>query len=157
MDAKGRVSVPAPFRKVLLAEDPDCGPDAPPSLILVTGRKGRGCLEGFSIEGAARLDAIVDSLPPFSNEQDALARKLIAQSRELQLDPAGRIMLSRELRDLIGADAEVTFVGMSNRFQIWEPAAYARDNETLPEWVAAAEAEDDIFTLLRRAQERAAQ
>ena len=66
VDQKGRVSVPAPFRRVLEEGDPDWQPGQNPNLVLIYGMPGGDCLEGYSVEGANRLDEKVSRMPTFS-------------------------------------------------------------------------------------------
>ena len=56
VDSKGRVSVPAPFRRVLEEGDPDWTPGANPNLVLVYGRMGRNCLEGYSMKSMEEVE-----------------------------------------------------------------------------------------------------
>ena len=80
VDQKGRVSVPAPFRRVLEEGDPDWAERLNPNLVLIYGMPSGHCLEGYTIEGAARLDEKVSRLPTFSKERRALERLLNTQS-----------------------------------------------------------------------------
>ena len=130
VDGKGRVSVPAPFRKVLEAGDPDWCEDMPQKLILIYGRQP-GCLEGHTVEGAAYLDSLIEGMPRFSPERKALSRMISTQSIELEVDPGGRLVLSKALRDRVGITDEAMFVGMTDTFEIWSPAAYEADAEAL--------------------------
>lgn len=158
VDAKGRVSIPAPFRRVLERDDPDWTPGDLANLVLVFGRKSRGCLEGYSMAGIDEIDDIIAQLPKFSREREALSRMLSTHSRQIQLEETGRIVLSQTLRDQVGITNEAVFAGMTDRFQIWEPGAFDADNAQLGDWVRGeADEEDDIFALLHAAQERLAQ
>ncbi|HCX66041.1 MAG TPA: division/cell wall cluster transcriptional repressor MraZ, partial [Rhodobiaceae bacterium] len=57
-------------------------------------------------------------------ERQALSAVLIGESAELSFDSDGRVILPETLRNLAGITDEATFVGMGQRFQIWEPKAY---------------------------------
>ena len=50
VDTKGRVSIPASFRRVIQDGDPDYTDGLAPRLIIVYGGKTRNYLEGFTIE-----------------------------------------------------------------------------------------------------------
>jgi MraZ protein len=148
VDQKGRVSVPAPFRRVLEEGDPDWSAGQNPQLVLIYGGQGGKCLEGYTIEGIARLDEKVSRLPTFSKARKALERWLNTQSVYAQVDENGRIVLPARLREMIGVDAEALFAGMGDRFQIWTPAAYSEDMAGLDDWRAGLDAGEDPFAVL---------
>ena len=116
VDAKGRVSVPAKFRAVVVAQ----------------GFNGMTCFPSFLgqfLEGGgpaftAEIDAILNKLPPFSPERDQLAAILVGNAVDLMFDGDGRVVLPREFMDHAGITDQVTFVGMTNKFQLWSPSGY---------------------------------
>jgi MraZ protein len=145
---KGRVSVPAPFRRVLEEGDPDWAEKLNPNLVLIYGMPSGHCLEGYTIEGAARLDDKVSRLPTFSKERRALERLLNTQSIYSQVDENGRIVLPQRLRDMFGLDEEALFAGMGEHFQIWAPESYGKDMAGIDDWRAGLDADADPFALL---------
>ncbi|MGB0498457.1 MAG: division/cell wall cluster transcriptional repressor MraZ [Rubricella sp.] len=152
VDGKGRVSVPAPFRKVLAADDSERAADDPVAVTLIYGRKDRACLEGFSVNGISRIDTLIDQMPVFSPEREQISWMMSAQSSDLEIDEAGRLLLSKPLRDRVGLKGnEVVFVGMTDRFQIWDPDAYDAHLATMER---AQSADGDMFALLHAAQEK---
>ena len=131
VDSKGRVSIPAQFRRVLEEGDPDFKADVNPSCVLVHNLKGKKCLEGYSISSINEVDDLVAFLPRYSREREILERMLNAQSSYAQIDDNGRLVLSSKLRKLIGVNSEAVFIGMGDKFQIWEPIAYNADMELI--------------------------
>ncbi|MEQ8269029.1 MAG: division/cell wall cluster transcriptional repressor MraZ [Parvibaculum sp.] len=117
IDSKGRISVPAKFRAVSVAQGLNGVICFPP---LSDGRFIEGCGPSFSDE----IDRMLARLDPFSPERDALASVLLGESAELMFDADGRVILPENLRELAGIRDEATFVGAGQRFQIWEPKAY---------------------------------
>lgn len=152
VDGKGRVSVPAPFRKVLEAGDPDWAEGLPQKVVLLYGRQP-GCLEGYTLEGAAYLDALVAKLPRFSPQKKALSRLISTQSVELDVDPGGRLVLSQALRDRVGIAGEAVFVGMTENFEIWSPEAYEADAADLEQTIAEEDG-SDLYALLQSVEEK---
>jgi MraZ protein len=146
---KGRVSIPAPFRRVLEEGDPDWATGGNPTCVLVYGRKGKNCLEGFSIRSIDEVDSLVSLLPRYSKEREMLERMLNAQSAYAQIDENGRLVLSTKLRELIGINFEAIFVGMGDKFQIWEPVSYKRDMEKMELEFSNGSQSNDPFSLLR--------
>jgi transcriptional regulator MraZ len=116
IDAKGRISVPAKFRSVTAAQE-FSGIICFPSLI-------DPCIEGGGPDLEAEIDTMLSRLDPFSRERNVLANMLKAQSAELMFDADGRVSLPEMLTTKAGISDQVTFVGLGNKFQLWEPQAY---------------------------------
>jgi len=135
VDQKGRVSIPAPFRRVLEEGDPEWAPGLNPNLVIVYGRK-QTCLECFSIRGMEEIDNLIAKLPRFSRKREALERAVHTKSVYAQVDENGRTVLPQRLREMIGIGDEAFFAGMGDKFQIWEPNAYAADQAQFDDWVA---------------------
>lgn len=153
VDTKGRVSIPAPFRRVLEEGDPDWVSGAQPQLVLVYGRRGRPCLEGYSLAGIAEVDEMIATLPRYSRDREILERLIATQSVYAQVDDTGRIVLPAKLREMIGVKGEATFAGMGDKFQIWEPGAYAADMNRIEDWLDT-QGEADPFAAFERVERR---
>ncbi len=116
-DAKGRLSVPAPFRAALAKEGFE-GVFAHPSLDA----------PALDCGGTALLNeihALLDSMPPYSRDREDLATTLLGTGEILRLDSEGRVILGERLRASIGVRDEAMFVGQGRKFQIWEPNRFA--------------------------------
>ena len=154
VDPKGRVSIPAPFRRVLEEGDPDWTEGLNPNLVIVYGRPGRSCLECFSIRAMGDIDDMISALPRFSRDREMLERFLNTRSTYAQVDENGRMVLSQRLRDMIGVRDEATFAGMGDKFEIWEPEAFEADQARIDREMAEEGGERDPFALLDRLQMR---
>lgn len=113
LDAKGRVSVPAPFRAVLGREGADelfCCP-AP----------GRPALEAGGTALLAEIEALIERFPPFSEERERCATALYGTSETLKMDAEGRVVLTDSLKDHAGIIDTAAFIGLGHKFQIWAP------------------------------------
>jgi MraZ protein len=151
VDQKGRVSVPAPFRRVLEEGDPDWQPGANPNLVLIYGFPGRPRLEGYTMQGVTELDEAVSRMPRFSRKRAIMERFLNTKSVYAQVDENGRLVLSAKLRELIGLQEEAVFAGMGEHFQIWAPAAFEEDDEDLAAALAevgGSDATENVFSIL---------
>ena len=127
VDTKGRVSIPAPFRRVLEEGDPDWSVGLNPNFVIVYGRRNSKCLEGYSLKSMDDVDNLVSRLPRYSKDREILERLLNAQSVYAQVDENGRIVLSPKLREISNITDKATFVGMGDKFQIWQPDSYIQD------------------------------
>ena len=149
VDSKGRVSIPAQFRRVLEEGDPDFKVGLNPSCVLVHSQKSKKCLEGYSISSINEVDDLVSGLPRYSREREILERMLHAQSSYAQVDDNGRLVLSLKLRQLIDVGSEAIFVGMGDKFQVWEPDGYQNDMEQIAREFNAYDEENNPFNLLQ--------
>ena len=149
VDNKGRVSIPAQFRRVLEESDPDFKSGINPSCVLVHSQKGKKCLEGYSISSINEVDDLVSSLPRYSRAREILERMLNAQSSYAQIDDNGRLVLSQKLRALINVSVEAIFIGMGDKFQIWEPKSYNDDMEKIEQEFEAYDDSNNPFNLLQ--------
>ena len=119
LDAKGRVSIPAPFRNLLKNDD---------GVVEVVQRPSHKhpCIEGWPSAMFDALSAPLKTFDMFSDEQDDLAITLFADSFPVEPDKEGRIVLLESLRKHAGLADGVTFMGRDGFFEIWEPAAAER-------------------------------
>ena len=66
------------------------------------------------------IRGLLEDLAPYSDEKDQLATALFGESEYLKIDSDGRIVLPQRLRDVAGFKGQVTFVGLGDKFQMWE-------------------------------------
>ncbi|MDC3107868.1 division/cell wall cluster transcriptional repressor MraZ [Paracoccaceae bacterium] len=131
VDTKGRVSVPAAFRRVIEEGDPDFTGGSYPNFVVVYGGVRGNCLEGYTISAISKVDILISKMPRFSRDREILERFINTQSTYMQLDETGRIVLSSRLKDKIGIKDEAIFAGMGEKFQIWEPKNYQNEVDDL--------------------------
>lgn len=123
IDAKGRVSVPAPFRSILQRqgheqlyalrslEDPamDVG--------------GPDLIEGW----AKRLE----QEDPFSRFGEDMSFYAYGDAVPLKLDGDGRITVTDFIREHTGITTDVVFVGRGHFFQMWEPSRHETQRQAV--------------------------
>jgi len=114
LDAKGRVSVPAPFRDVL-------GKDATFYAYPALENDSVDCRTANYM---ARISDQVDELELMSDEQSRLGEVLLGMSHALTPDKEGRVVLPDALREHTGVSDQVVFVGLGKMFRIWEPGRH---------------------------------
>jgi MraZ protein len=56
--------------------------------------------------------------------EDRAQRLLIGNAQEVELDGAGRILVSPELRQFANLDKSVTLVGLGSKFELWDEAKW---------------------------------
>ena len=116
LDAKGRVSIPAPFRSVMMRDGFD-GLYVHPALDAPALDAGGNVL-------LAEIDQLLATLSPYSEERDHLSTALLGTSEVLKVDPEGRVILTDALKAHAAIDDAVTFVGHGHKFQLWEPKRF---------------------------------
>ena len=117
IDAKGRVSVPSSFRSVL-EENGFKGMICYPSPVL-------NSVEGCGFNRIKKLSDTIDALGPFSTERSAFSTSLLADSYQLSFDTEGRVILPNKLIEFASIEDRVSFVGMGETFQMWDPDKYS--------------------------------
>lgn len=122
IDAKGRVSVPAAFRDVLKRDGYAGGVYCYPSLDAES-------LDGGGERLAKKIDDLVATYPEYSVERDELSVALYGDVQILAIDGDGRMVLPENLRRHIGVKNQITFVGLGDKFQMWEPARFNEHRE----------------------------
>ena len=116
LDAKGRVSIPAPFRSVL-ARDGFDGLYCYPAIDQPAVEAGGNAL-------IADIEALITRFPPYSEERERFSTVLYGTSETLKIDGEGRVVLPEPLKAHAGITDAATFVGLGHKFQIWEPSRF---------------------------------
>jgi len=130
VDTKGRVSIPASFRRVLEAGDPNWKSGDNPELVIVYGDQRRDYLECYTMEAIEEVDAKIDRMPRGSMQRKALQRLFHGQSFPTTVDETGRLVLPAKLRNKIDLNGEAFFIAAGDTFQIWKPETYETEEES---------------------------
>ena len=124
IDAKGRLPVPAAFRRALGDE----------ARVVVTQLDQ--CLAAYPPAEWAKLEAQLATLPAFSKPVKALTRLVASRAADCEIDVQGRILLPPGLRVAVGLERDAVVIGVLNRFEVWAPEgwdAFVRESERLLE------------------------
>jgi MraZ protein len=116
LDSKGRVSIPGPFRSVLTRDGLE-GLYCYPAL-------DRPAIDAGGNALMAEIEALIGRYAPFSDQREQFALALYGTSETLKIDGEGRVVLSESLKRHAGIAETVAFVGLGNKFQIWEPGHF---------------------------------
>ena len=121
LDAKGRVSIPAPFRSVLSVDGFDglyCCPTLDRQAVDAGGNQFRTAIR-----------SVLGNFEPFSEDHEYLSTTLIGESEILKIDGDGRVVLPEALKVHTGIGDRITFVGQRYKFQLWEPDRFVAYRE----------------------------
>ncbi|MEP5154166.1 division/cell wall cluster transcriptional repressor MraZ [Planktotalea sp.] len=136
VDTKGRVSIPASFRRVIEAADPNWTEGLAPELVIVYGDHRRNYLECYTMEAIEEVDAKIDALPRGSMQRKMLQRMFHGQSFPTTIDETGRLVLPAKLRSKIDLEKEAFFIAAGDTFQIWKTETYeAEELARTEEWL----------------------
>lgn len=127
LDAKGRLTVPARHRDALVVQ---CEGR------LTLTRHPDGCLMLFPRPvwevHRERIAALPISARPWQ-------RIFLGNATDVEMDGAGRILVSPELRSAAGLTKEVMLLGMGSHFEVWDSQALAaKEQEALAAGVPEA-------------------
>ena len=118
MDEKGRIFIPAAYRKILA--------EAESKRIVMRRDTDNECLmfypEAVWNEKVETLRAALDEWDP---EDQLILMQFMADAEYMDLDGQGRILLQKKNLETIGAQQDVLFVGMLNRFALWTPENFS--------------------------------
>jgi MraZ protein len=117
LDAKGRVSIPAPYRQILAQQDLP-GLYCIPSFVSLS-------LEAFGNALITQFQQRLEKYDPlFSENYDDEAQAVLAQAQSLNFDDEGRVRLPDDMIAHAGITERVVFVGLGQKFQMWDPVRF---------------------------------
>ena len=132
VDTKGRVSVPSKFRD-LLAERYDG------KMVLVMDFDQ--CLTVYPLEEWEKIEEKIKALPAMRKEVKDFVRRVYSTATECELDKQGRILIPPALRENAGINKNVLLVGIINKIEIWDRAAWgarsSQNGDTIGEALAS--------------------
>lgn len=116
-DGKGRVVVPASFRKVMQVSQQ--------SFFVLRKNIFETCVDMYPYsEWEALMAGIRGKLNPFDRNHAAFLRGWYRGTLEVEMDGNGRILLPKRLLEEIGVDRELVLAGQDAKIEIWSEQAY---------------------------------
>lgn len=113
LDAKGRMSIPAKHRDALVVQSE--------GRVTLT-RHPHGCLLLFP---RPVWESHREQIAGWPMSARAWQRIFLGNASDVELDSAGRILISPELRAAVGLERETMLLGMGSHFEIWDAAKLA--------------------------------
>jgi MraZ protein len=119
LDAKNRLTVPAKFRAALSD-----------GVVLAAGIEP--CVAVWTPPAyEAQVEAALQGSNPFSARAREASRYFSANSIELELDAAGRVMIPAFLAEHAGLDRDVVVIGRGQCLEVWARDAWGDYNREL--------------------------
>ncbi|MCR4664424.1 MAG: cell division/cell wall cluster transcriptional repressor MraZ [Paludibacteraceae bacterium] len=120
-DDKGRIFVPSSYRRVLKEMNSD--------RIIMRRDTDNECLifypEQVWNKKVNDLRAVLDE---WNAEDQMILMQFMSDAEILETDAHGRVLITKQNLQLIGAKQDVLFVGMMDRFALWAPENYQQKN-----------------------------
>lgn len=117
IDSKGRVSLPACYREILLVQYDGR---------LVITRIDDNCLLAFPHQEWLVFEEKLGSLSIVDEEVQLFKRCVVSKAHECSLDKLGRILIPPQLRKDAVLERDVVFVGSVKQIEIWNKERWGR-------------------------------
>jgi MraZ protein len=115
LDAKGRMAIPAKYRERLREH---CA-----GRIVVTVSRDP-CLLVYPLPEWEEVESKVERLSSMDRRIATFKRLLFGRAEDCDMDAQGRILIPPKLRSSVGLDRQVVLVGVVNKFELWDQAAW---------------------------------
>lgn len=135
IDAKGRLSLPAAFKKQLQKEGSEQADH-----FVVKRDIFEKCLVLYPIqEWSRQTELIRASLNPYNKAHNRFLRELYRGMVECSLDNNNRLLIPKRLLDYAEIEKEVVLAGMTGKIEIWADKHYSTIEPGSEEFAALAE------------------
>jgi len=133
IDAKGRTSLPAKMREVLVGSYDE-------RLILTTALDP--CLHAYPVKEWEQLETALAKRNPMEPGVKTLMRLYVASAQECPMDKMGRVLIPPSLRDHAELEKDVVWAGMVRVIELWSRKGWVKAQE-------AARTEADSADVMR--------
>jgi len=111
LDAKGRLAIPVKYRNELKST---CD-----GRLIVTADPSK-CLLIYPLPAWEPIEQKLNSLTSFDPKIRSLQRLLVGSASDVEMDAAGRILVSPSLRQFASLSKEVVLVGQGMKLELWD-------------------------------------
>ncbi len=135
IDPKGRIIIPARFRKVLKADD-EYG-------VVISIKDG--CIYAYTFDEWKNLEQKIRAAR--SAIMEKFKRFFLGNACPLKCDKQDRILIPQSLRTYADIDKEIVLVGVLNRFEIWSREKWDQENLKMEQELEKEEVREEIASL----------
>lgn len=125
LDSKNRLAIPVRYRDFLLGAG---------ELILTADVDG--CLLLYPQSAWLPIREQLLGLSALNPQIRALQRLLIGYAESVQMDSAGRVLISPCLRSFAALDKRVMLVGLGHKFELWDEDKWHSQQQLGLQWMA---------------------
>lgn len=112
LDSKGRLAIPAKHRDALLS---GCA-----GKLVLTADHQDACLLIYPEPEWMPISEKLQKMPALNPQVRQLQRRLLGYAETIEMDSAGRVLVSPALRTYARLDKQVVLVGQGNKFELWD-------------------------------------
>lgn len=117
LDDKGRIFIPAAYRKILSEIDS--------RRIIMRRDTDNECIIFYPEQvWNDKVGQLRRALNEWDPDDQMILMQFMAEAEILEMDSQGRVLLQRKNVETIGAQQDVLFVGMLDRFALWSPTVF---------------------------------
>jgi MraZ protein len=121
LDAKGRFLLPAGFKKQLSGES---------ASQFVINRGIEKCLSLYPLQSWEPIFSEISKLNDFDPKVRDFRRFFLNGATQLELDSAGRLLITKTLAEYAGLEKDIVLVSAVNKIEIWDKTKYKQLFET---------------------------
>ena len=124
VDNKGRVSIPAKYKKCLNQEAND-------TFIMTRGIVQ--CIDLYPYDYWQKdMKPRIDQLDDFDTDESAFKRLLLELADDYTLDQQSRLLIPKNLLEFAGIEKDVFVLGQNNKIELWNPLTYETHKNEIP-------------------------
>lgn len=116
LDDKGRLAIPTRYRESIAARCEGrfvATIDSDPCLLL------------YPLPDWEDVERRLMRLPANKPAVRAFQRRLVGHAVEVDMDSHGRILISKELREIAGLERQAMLIGQGNKFELWDEGRWS--------------------------------
>ncbi len=125
LDAKGRLAIPTRYRERIATR-------CDGQLVITLDRDH--CLLIYPLPDWEEIERKLVRLPSLQKRSREMQRIMLGYATEVEVDGAGRILLSRELREVAGLERTAMLIGQGHKFELWDEERW---NAIRDDWLNA--------------------
>jgi MraZ protein len=111
-DAKGRIFVPATFRKRLLGEGEE--------FLVLRKDIFQECLVLYpGSVWEKEIETLRGRLNKWNKEQQQIFRQFVLDAERLEMDANGRVLIPKRYLQMVSIESDVRFLGVDETIEIW--------------------------------------
>ena len=124
LDERGRIAVPVRFREMLRGRSS--------GKVVVTIDPRDRCLLLYPLEDWSTVEKELTDLANLKPQARYLQRTVVGHALDVEMDNAGRVLLSPTLREYAGLKKRVAVLGQANKLELWDEVTL---NANLTDWL----------------------
>ena len=117
LDGKGRVFIPSGYRKILA--------EMGSQHIVMRRDTDNECIIFYPEHvWQAKVNQLRSALDEWEPEDQLILMQFMSEAEILDMDSQGRVLLQKKNLEMISAEQDILFVGMLDRFALWNPSIF---------------------------------